>query len=75
MVAHNKDMTLECEVCECWFHTNCEKISDQVYKFMAEEGAGDQLHWNFSYCKRGYDELYNYIKRIEIQQVELESKA
>lgn len=69
------DRALECEICDCWFHTKCENIPHEVYKFMVEEEAGEQLHWNCSFCKRGCDKLLNYIKKkIEKQQINIEKR-
>ena len=27
-----KDNEIQCELCECWFHTACEGVSDEMYK-------------------------------------------
>ena len=39
----DEDKAVGCEVCEVWFHTECEKIPDNVYNFMVQDKAGEQL--------------------------------
>lgn len=68
------DKAVGCEICDLWFHINCEYIPDAVYKFMVEEEPGRQLHWTCSYCQRGCENLYKYIKKVEGLQMDLMSK-
>lgn len=42
----DKDSGVLCEICESWFHTSCEGISEEVYKVLCRS---DILHW---FCKR-----------------------
>lgn len=64
-----KDKALECEICDAWFHTECESVSvpDQVCKFMVEEEAGEQLHWNCRFCKKECNKLFKYMKKKKMK--------
>ena len=43
-VVIDKDDGIQCESCEEWFHSKCQKLSDDVYDAVAKY---DSLHW---YC-------------------------
>ena len=34
-----------CEICGAWFHATCKGMPVEVYKFMVEDEAGEQLQW------------------------------
>ena len=55
-------------------HIACEGVPEAVYSFMVKEEAGEQLLWTCKQCKRGCAKLYQYVKRIEGQHVELMNK-
>ena len=40
---------LKCDCCETWFHSKCEKTSDDVYQFLCDHDEERSLCW---YCKR-----------------------
>ncbi len=42
-LVRNDDKALLCDICETWYHVKCERIPDEVYKFMSEEEAGSQF--------------------------------
>ncbi|KAG7174761.1 Hsp90 co-chaperone Cdc37-like, partial [Homarus americanus] len=66
----DSDKAVSCDVCEVWFHIECEKLPEEVYNFMQDEEAGGVLMWYCSHCKKGCAKLHKCIKRIEQQQVE-----
>ncbi len=47
------------------------EVALEVYNFMVEEKEGKQLDWRCSFCKKGYDKLHNYMKKMQGQQSEL----
>ena len=42
----------------------------ELYKFMMEDAAGEQLKWYCIYYKRDCAKLHPHIKQIEKQQVD-----
>lgn len=46
-----KQKGLQCELCEIWYHTSCEKIDDGTYECILKdsERANPLLHW---YCSK-----------------------
>ena len=63
-----------CEICGAWFHITCKGMPVEVYKFMVEDEAGEQLQWYCCSCKRGCTKLLQYVRRVEKMQMELEEK-
>ncbi|KAG7163512.1 putative PHD-finger-containing protein 1 [Homarus americanus] len=70
LTVKDSDKAVSCDVCEVWFHIECEKLPEEVYNFMQDEEAEGVLMWYCSHCKKGCAKLHKYIKRIEQQQVE-----
>ena len=68
------DCALECEVCDVWFHIECEGIPKAVYKFILEKEAGEQLSWHCSFCKRGCVKLNKRIKKLDEQHKDMINK-
>lgn len=44
------DKGLQCEICNWWFHPNCQDISSDTYKFLSKNTG---LHWYCKGCERG----------------------
>ena len=68
------DDGLECEICRLWFHASCVNIPIEVYKFLVEEEAGEQMTWQCIPCKRGYKNIFQAIKTIGVNQEKLEER-
>ena len=43
----NKDLGIQCELCELWWHAGCVKIPEDVYKVL---GKMSNLHWFCEAC-------------------------
>lgn len=71
LVVRDDDKGLSCEICEIWYHIQCEHLPEDVYDFMVNEEAGEQLHWYCSHCKKGCEKMYRYIKKVEKGQLEM----
>ncbi|KAG7170761.1 hypothetical protein Hamer_G021696, partial [Homarus americanus] len=74
LTVKDSNKAVSCDVCEVWFHIECEKLPEEVYTFMHDEEAEGVLMWYCSHRKKGCAKLHKYIKRIEQQQVEQMTK-
>lgn len=74
LVVQGDDSSLNCEICELWYHIRCENIPQEIYDFMVDAEEGQQFHWNCSFCKRGYENINKRLSRLEIIQGETKAK-
>lgn len=74
LVVKDDDSSLNCEVCELWYHIRCENIPQEIYDFMVDVEEGQQFLWNCSFCKRGYENINKRLNRLEITQGETKAK-
>lgn len=51
LVVKVDDSSLNCEICELWYHIRCENIPQEIYDFMVDVEEGQQFHCNCSFCK------------------------
>ena len=65
----NKDSGLQCEICDNWFHSKCENISDETCKVL---GLSDTIHWYCSGCNRGVSKILQALANIQARQDVLE---
>lgn len=63
-----------CEICDKWYHIECQNMPDAIYAFMTENEEGEQLLWNCKYCKRGCVQLHSRIRKFEGRQNVLEEQ-
>jgi len=56
-----KELSLQCEICECWSHAHCEKISEEVMQVLQRE--------NFHrYCMKytsGVGKMLNVVMKMQ----------
>lgn len=62
---------LECEVCEEWFHTNCQKVSDDVYAAIEKD---ESVHWYCHTCNKGMRKILESLQKILMRQDKLEAE-
>lgn len=74
LVVGDEDKAMGCEICERWYHIQCEHLPESVYEFMVNDEAGEQLNWHCSYCKRGCMKVYKYMKNIAAGQMEVSTR-
>ncbi|KAG7160874.1 putative PHD-finger-containing protein 4, partial [Homarus americanus] len=70
----DSDKAVSCDVCEVWFHIECEKLREEVYNFMQDEEAEGVLMWYCSHCKKGCAKLHK-LGTLEARTVNLERKV
>ena len=59
---------LECEVCERWYHCECQGVSEEVYKVLDQ----DCIHWYCRGCDKRMAKLVKTVARLEERQEKLE---
>lgn len=65
----DKDLALECEVCEMWFHIKCQNLSEAEYKFIGEH---DSVHWYCTLCNKNVAPLLQMFGNLKQRQDKLE---
>ncbi|KAG7165863.1 putative PHD-finger-containing protein 5, partial [Homarus americanus] len=74
LTVKDSDKAVSCDVCEVWFHIECEKLPEEVYNFMQDEEAEGVLMWYCSHCKKGCAKLHK-LGTLEARTVGLEGKV
>jgi len=69
-VVSEKDLGIQCELCEAWFHASCSGVGD-IYTFL---GKCDNLHWFCNQCNKNARKTLLSLTRVEdkINKVEQE---
>jgi hypothetical protein len=61
-----------CEICNVWFHSKCQHISDQLYR--ALDTYHEDVHWFCSGCRGGASKLLSLISRVQTKFDKLEEE-
>lgn len=67
-----KDKGVSCEVCDRWYHINCEEVSEDTYKFLKKS---TRVHWYCTSCDKGVAKVIASLARISKKQEALEGKV
>lgn len=59
---------LQCEACESWFHTVCQKMDQDTYKLMGQEC----IHWFCKSCDKSVAKLFKALGTLKIRQDKME---
>src|SRR5437868_10082172 len=59
-------LALECEICEEWFHIDCEQVAAEEYTFLSEHKS---VHW---YCIACNKSVVNVIKLVSNLKLKVE---
>lgn len=65
----DKDMALECEICEKWFHIKCQSLTEAEYKFIGEHKA---VHWYCTSCNKNVATFLQMLGNVKQRQDKLE---
>jgi len=70
----DKDLGIQCELCEKWWHAGCVKIPEDVYKAL---GKLNSLHWFCKMCNNSARKMFVSLSKLNdrVSQVELELKT
>ena len=74
-VADQED-SLQCEICELWFHTDCQNITKTTYNFLVKNArAKDKnncVHWYCKRCDRGVGNILTSVAKLTMQQEKIQ---
>ena len=65
-VVTDDDEAIACEICDRWFHIECEELPKCVYDFMGTEEGSKKLSWYCTHCSRGSAKLLSRLQKLEI---------
>lgn len=65
----DKEMGLECEICEMWFHIKCQGISEAECKFLGEHKS---VHWYCITCNENVASVLKMYTTLEQRQDKIE---
>ena len=64
------DDSLQCEICENWYHIGCQNVNKTTYKVM--EKHPNNIHWYCNICEKGAGKLVLAINKLSRRQDDLE---
>ena len=67
----DSDLGLQCEVCNMWYHTKCQKISDDMLNFL-EKNEG--THWYCKTCNKSMANVLQTLAKMQNRQDKLEKE-
>jgi len=62
------DNGVMCEVCECWFHSKCQNITDDTYKLLNQE----RIRFFCSSCDKAVGRILKALVEVIVRQDKLE---
>ena len=62
------DQWLQCEICEDWYHCECENISDSTYNTLKNEKT---VHWYSVACNKGVVKVLKNLKLVQLHQYKM----
>ena len=68
-----KHKAMACEICEKWYHIECQNISEQVYEFLVKEG--NCVHWFCDKCNGAAAKIYKMVCAVKVKHDEIETKV
>ena len=72
LVADEDDAIL-CDICEFWHHIDCEKVDENVYKFL-QQNANSAIQWYCQKSNRTAKALLKGLSDVAVRQTQLEER-
>ena len=69
-VVANVEKGVQCELCDLWFHSKCEGVSDETYKIMNQ----DKVHFYCGRCDKTVGQLLKKVMELKARQDMMEEK-
>jgi hypothetical protein len=66
-----KQNSIECEACEFWFHTKCQKVSDAAFGSLS---SNPSFHWYCKNCNTSVVKLFKAINSLKVGQDRIEGE-
>ena len=70
-VKNNQD-SIQCDLCEYWYHLSCSKITTENFKIIAE--LGDTIKWFCDKCKVEIENMIENNKFLKYQNIEFKKQ-
>lgn len=67
-----KDMGIQCEICEDWFHAKCQGMDEAEYKFVNEHKV---FHWYCRSCDKNAASMIQLMSKMRQRQDKLEEEV
>jgi hypothetical protein len=66
------DCGVQCEICEVWFHGNCQDVDENLYKTLSQYST--MIHWFCKTCNAGAGKILTMFAnlRTKVDHIELE---
>ena len=69
-----KEKGMMCDICDHWYHANCQQVSNAMYQVITEEGE-DQVSWYCTHCRRRAKKIMSHIALISQRQDTVEKSV
>ena len=66
----DKELGVQCEVCDGWCHTKCENIKEEGYKVLVMEN----IHWYCLRCNKGIAKIVTSLIKVQKNQEKLDNE-
>lgn len=67
-VMGRSDKAVQCEICEIWFHSKCEGMSDDTYRLLGQ----DKIHFYCGRCDKVVGKILKTVSGIQAKQAKME---
>ena len=68
------DETVECDLCQSWFHKQCHKVSDLMYSILSSEET-EHISWYCNYCMPGAKKIMTQLLVVTNKQTRTDEKV
>lgn len=78
IIIDEDDEALQCELCEFWFHTECQNINKSTYNFLVKNAKSREknncVHWYCKCCDSGAEKILKAVTKLSKRQDEAEKR-
>lgn len=67
----DKEKAIHCEICELWYHSKCEGVTDDTYRILQKDQG---VHWYCRACDKGVAKILTTLSTVSKKQDLLEDK-
>ena len=70
LMVKDQDLGLQCELCEGWWHANCEGISEEGFKVLQL----DNTHWYCLACNNSVGKILAAVNKLQMKHDKMENE-